>query len=112
VPSRLIGSFVWAQEQAVTYPFVVANNNNLNLNASTLAQLEQMHTSCGYADFLNTYLQFPPPGPQPPKLFDYDALDSADCDAFDLYNSAAWEVNPCFNIYETNWVNYAALPFS
>ena len=54
-----------------------------------------MHQSCGYANFTETYLQFPPPGNQP-QIGNYDY---STCDIFDYYASAANEVNPCFNIY-------------
>jgi carboxypeptidase D len=53
--------------------------------------------SCGYEDFITQYLQFPPPGPQPRGL-----QISSNCDVFDMINSQATQVNPCFNIYEVN----------
>lgn len=80
-------------------PFVQENNNLLNFNASFMADLESLHQSCGYADFIDRYMKFPPTEQQP-------AVNShtvnATCDVFDLIDQAAFAPNPCFNIYEIN----------
>jgi len=70
----------------------------LGLNKTFLAQLDASDKSCGYADFREKYLKFPPPGVQPPKYFDYDA--DAACDLWDDVYYAAYAPNPCFNVYE------------
>ncbi|KAI9703449.1 MAG: hypothetical protein M1820_005922 [Bogoriella megaspora] len=93
-----IGSFDVVGQEIPTYPFVVANNDILNINDSYLATLESVHQSCGYADWFDKYLQFPPPGNQP----EIGIYDGSTCDIFDMYASAANEVNPCFNIYHIN----------
>ena len=90
-----IGSFLLVGQEIPTYPFVMANNEILNLNQSTLDDLESMHYKCGYADFYDKYLTFPPPGNQPAEpVYSYQK-----CDIFDMYVYAAYDVNPCFNIY-------------
>ena len=93
-----IGDFTYTQETAVAVPYAVANNNMLNLNSTFLAELESLHQSCGYADYVNTYLQFPPPGVQAPQ----NGSTSPACDVFDMIDTAALDVNPCFDIYEIN----------
>jgi len=93
-----IGNFVYSAEEAVVVPFVVENNNILNLNASFLSQMEDLHQSCGYADYVDKYLQFPPPSIQPTQFFNYSA--NASCDVFDMIDNALLGVNPCFDIYE------------
>lgn len=95
-----IGSFVYTAEEAVAYPFVEANNNVMNLNQTYLNHLEKLHHSCGYAEYVEKYLTFPPPGVQPPKLFNYSS--DAACDIFDMIDNAALEMNPCFDIYDVN----------
>ncbi|KAL9073142.1 MAG: hypothetical protein Q9157_004855 [Trypethelium eluteriae] len=90
-----IGSFDVVGQEIPTYPFVAANNEILNLNQSTLDTLASQHESCGYAKFIDTYMQFPPPGNQP-QIGNYNY---SSCDIFDIYASAANDVNPCFNIY-------------
>jgi carboxypeptidase D len=75
----------------------------LGLNASYLAQLEELDKSCGYADFRDTYLTFPPSGVQPPK-FSNQSSDSSDaaCDLWDQAYYAAYAPNPCFNVYQVS----------
>lgn len=65
-----------------------------------MAELERRHEKCGYADYLEKYLTFPPPEVQPPKFFNYTS--EADCDLFDLAYNEALAVNPCFDLYEIN----------
>lgn len=79
-------------------PFVQQWNNVLNLNDSFVAELENLHETCGYAKYLEQYLTFPASGVQPPLFFNY--TQEGDCDVFDLIDAAALEVNPCFDIYE------------
>lgn len=91
-----IGQFDYTQEEAVVVPFVEANNNLLNFNESFLAELQSLHQSCGYADCIEKYMTFPPPGVQPaigPNI-------TSKCDIFDLIDFAAFDPNPCFNVYE------------
>jgi carboxypeptidase D len=53
---------------------------------------------CGYADFRNEYLKFPPVNVQEPKYF--NSTSEADCDLWDIIYRAAYAPNPCFNVYE------------
>ena len=62
---QCIGSFILVGEEIPTYPFVLANNDILNINDSYLAELEAEHNRCGYQDFIDKFLQFPPPENQP-----------------------------------------------
>lgn len=70
----------------------------MGYNASFLAQLEASHESCGYADFLDKYLTFPPSGVQPQTYF--NSTSDADCDLWGAGYNAAYAPNPCFNVYE------------
>jgi carboxypeptidase D len=95
-----IGQFDYVQEEVPAVPFVVANNNLFNFNESFIAQLESLHKSCGYADYIEKYLTFPASGVQPPIFFNYSDPTDENCDVFDLINFAAFDPNPCFDIYE------------
>ncbi|KAG0650120.1 Serine-type carboxypeptidase F [Hyphodiscus hymeniophilus] len=95
-----IGSWVYTQTEAVAVPFVVQNNNVIGLNASYIAQLEELDKTCGYSEYREEYMKFPPSGVQPPKYFDTDA--DAACDLADAATNAAFAPNPCFNSYEIN----------
>ncbi|QSZ32269.1 hypothetical protein DSL72_001843 [Monilinia vaccinii-corymbosi] len=96
----VIGSFAYAQQEAPAVPFLLQNNNVFALNASFVAKLEALHETCGYADFINQYLTFPPSGIQPPKYFDYNNATDVACDLWGSIYNAAHGPNPCFNVYE------------
>lgn len=98
-----IGSFVYTQEEAVAVPYVLENNNMLNLNQSIIQELESLHESCGYQEYVETYLTFPPPGQQLPKFFNYSDPSDIACDVFNLINTAALEVNVCFGKILVRW---------
>ena len=67
----------------------------MNLNESFLTAIHAKADSCGYTDYYNKYLTFPPP----PGPFPAPTNSSNDCDIFDDVFAAVLEVNPCFNIY-------------
>ncbi|PWY91150.1 serine carboxypeptidase PepF [Aspergillus heteromorphus CBS 117.55] len=92
-----IGQFDYVQEEAPVVPFVQNNANLFNFNASFMAELESLHEYCGYKEFIDEYLVFPPSGIQPPKSMNWS---DTTCDVFDLVNDAALDPNPCFNPYE------------
>ena len=76
--------------------FVDANANLFNLNKTFNDDIHSRADSCGYTDFLNTYLTFPPPGPLPaPPNSSVEG-----CDVFtDIFNAVSL-INPCFDIYQ------------
>ncbi|KAL8707605.1 MAG: hypothetical protein Q9220_007392 [cf. Caloplaca sp. 1 TL-2023] len=92
-----IGSYA-AQNDITTYPFVEHNNNVLNLNQSFLADMAAYDKSCGYADFREQYMSFPPNGTQPPLYENCTA--SPECCTWNSFYYAAYDPNPCFNVYE------------
>ncbi|KUJ12228.1 carboxypeptidase S3, penicillopeptidase S3, CPD-S3 [Mollisia scopiformis] len=92
-----IGAYDYSQQELVTLPLVQRNAPIFGLNDSFISQLEALDASCGYADYRNKYLTFPPPGIQPDGYFSYET--EASCDVWDLTFYAALAINPCFNIY-------------
>ncbi len=92
-----IGSYTYAAQEAPIVPFIIKNNNVLGFNDSYLAQIESLHESCGYADYIEEYLTYPASGVQPPKYFNYTS--DAGCDLWDSAYNAAYTQNPCFNVY-------------
>ncbi|KJK67289.1 Serine carboxypeptidase [Aspergillus parasiticus SU-1] len=95
-----IGQHDYIQEEVPAVPFVQQNANLFNFNSSFMSELEKLHDSCGYKDYLDEYLVFPPAGVQPQKFFNYTS--DADCDVFDLISNEALVANSCFDIYEIN----------
>lgn len=95
-----IGQFDYVQEEIPVVPFVKENKNLFNFNETFMAELEHLHQSCGYADFIDKYLTFPPPKEQPPLFFNYTSM--ASCDVFDMVYNEIFNINPCFDLYEVN----------
>lgn len=65
-----------------------------------MASLVSLDESCGFSDFRDTYLTFPPPGPMPDSS-DLPGRKKAQCIA--LYEEVYEEIttkNPCFDIYQ------------
>jgi carboxypeptidase D len=95
-------SYTAIQEQIPAYQFVEYWYGLMPFNDSFSAQLHNMSNSCGYTDFLSTYLQFPPPRPLPTQLpgTDEDGNLLDDCDIFDTISNEAFYVNPCWDIYQ------------
>ncbi|KIX02462.1 uncharacterized protein Z518_08403 [Rhinocladiella mackenziei CBS 650.93] len=94
-----IGSFDYANALSV-YPFVEQNNNILGFNQSFLSMLAKRDQQCGYAQYRQEFLHFPPNGTQPPLYLNTTA--DPDCDTWDMVYINAYGVNPCFNVYEPN----------
>ncbi|KAF2795551.1 carboxypeptidase cpdS precursor [Melanomma pulvis-pyrius CBS 109.77] len=68
-----------------------------NLNKTFTEDIHARADKCGYTDYLNTYLTFPPPGPlpQPPS----SAADDG-CALWNDITNAVMLTNPCFDIYQ------------
>ncbi|KAI0138321.1 serine carboxypeptidase 1 [Pestalotiopsis sp. NC0098] len=89
----------------VTIPFVDFHHNLFPFNESFSDLIHEQHETCGYADYLEKYLVYPPAGQQPTDQPGYNdnqtdylegcAITYATWDAISL-------LNPCFNIYEVS----------
>lgn len=93
----VIGSFTVVQEEIPIVPFVEANANLFGFNESFMVELSSLHESCGYKDYIDKFLTFPPTGLQPTEFLNYSNPTS--CDIWDLVDSVVLGVNPCFDIY-------------
>ncbi|KAF2842720.1 alpha/beta-hydrolase [Patellaria atrata CBS 101060] len=83
-------SGIYSGEQIPAVPFVLNNNNLLNLDAFFLSDLESLYKSCGYATFWEEFLTFPVSGIQPPQYFNFTSM------------AGLYKVNSCFNVYQIN----------
>lgn len=87
------------QQQIVIKPYLDYWQNLVYLNDTFRQDLDKLNKKCGYEDYYNKYLTFPPPKgpfPVPPDPF---INGPPECDIFDLTYEAILEVSPCFNIY-------------
>lgn len=73
------------------------------LNDSTATSIANASKACGFDEFTDKYLTFPPSGQQP-DVCDQPGINSActnyldGCDVFDTAFSALFDLNPGFNI--------------
>jgi carboxypeptidase D len=74
-------SYKAVQEQIPAVQFVDYWKGLMPFNDFFSAQLHKMSDSCGYTDYLSTYLTFPPPGLFPTQLpgRDEDGKTFANC---------------------------------
>ena len=84
-------------DYTLTYAPVAAAVNNYNsvlaLNESFVKGLNEVSDKCGLTSFMEQALTFPPKGKIPQGEI------TEECDIYDAAITAAYEVNPCFNIY-------------
>ncbi|KAK0621654.1 serine carboxypeptidase [Bombardia bombarda] len=71
-------------------------------NDSYSQSIQSAADQCGYTEYLQKYLVFPPAGIQPSDLPGQQDDDNelTGCDLFVQVYLAALELNPCFNVYE------------
>ncbi|KAF8544567.1 carboxypeptidase D [Trichophaea hybrida] len=88
------------QRQIPAAPYVEYFAPMFGLNESFMAQMWELHNSCGYASFLDENLAFPPRGPlpTPPQI-----VTSERCDIWrQIFAAELLSINPCFNVYSIN----------
>ncbi len=90
-------SMPWLR-QSLTLSPITFQNDNLNilgLNSTVVDFVNQKNDECGYTEFMENALTYPPKGLLP------TAPDSSkgDCNTWNYIVSAAIYINPCFNIY-------------
>ena len=96
-----IEKYEYIGQTVVTVPYVQKYAEFLNLNDTFMSYLEEAHEKCGYKDYLEQYLVFPPSGVQPPLLGQSNQnVTGINCDVWDAVYAAASQPNPCFNVYE------------
>lgn len=83
------------QEEMTVLPFVEKWSELFYLNETFLDDVRANASRCGYTDFLEKYLTFPPP----PGSFPYVNGSVEGCDLFTSVLEAVLEINPCFDLY-------------
>jgi carboxypeptidase D len=85
-------------EQAPVVQLADYHQSLFPFNDTFKAYIHNKSDACGYTDYMNKYLQFPPPGPFPTQLPGAfpNGTTHPDCDVF----YAASILNPCFDIYQ------------
>ncbi|KAF2091336.1 alpha/beta-hydrolase [Saccharata proteae CBS 121410] len=88
-------------EEVPTLAFTKYNAPSFPFNDSFVDYITNKSAACGYDDFLNEGLTFPPKGHfGPPPGTDANGDITDDCDIFDDVFTAIFAINPCFDIYQ------------
>ncbi|KAK5702256.1 hypothetical protein LTR17_022474 [Elasticomyces elasticus] len=90
------------QQMVVQVPYVDYWQKLLYLNESFIERIHARQDECGYSDYLDTYLTYPPPQTPFPTLAEPSRKNNYSCDQFDSIYEAILEVNPCFGESFTN----------
>lgn len=110
----IIGNTV-IQFQSVAMQYVNTWANVFGFTPAVLASLNAQNEKCGYADYVNKYLTFPPPPAPFPGPFGNKAFGETgpnDCNIQDDILNAVSLLNPCFNedhIFDTCPIPYTLL---
>ncbi|PKS12615.1 hypothetical protein jhhlp_000823 [Lomentospora prolificans] len=82
-------------------PFVDSWQRAFSFNQTFTELLHTRADECGYTQYLEEFLVFPPAGEQPSDLPGYneDGFQKPECNMISQVFSAAIELNPCFTVY-------------
>lgn len=97
----IIGNQAFAQQQAVTYPYVRENWSHFGFNKTDMGYMEQRHRECGFEAYLDRYLTFPASGVQPAREWIKTDPETMKCDMWNSALIGVLSVNPCFDPYES-----------
>lgn len=78
-------------------------------NDSTIALIANSSKECGYDEYIDKYLTFPPSGQQPdgcqgPGINAHCTDYLPNCDVFHLVTRSIFDINPGFNVYQITQV--------
>lgn len=79
-----------------------SNLNVMGFNSTFMAHTESLFESCGYKDYIEKYLVYPSAGQQPAVFYNSSEGRNATCDVWDMFDQAAFAVNPCFDVYDVS----------
>lgn len=93
-------SYDVVQQQVPAVPMIEYFDTLFNLNDTYMDHIRGLHQSCGYADFMEIAMQFPPTGPLPTPPHP-NIKFGAKCDIWgDVVSYAAPAFNPCWDVYQ------------
>ncbi|KAK8008114.1 serine carboxypeptidase [Apiospora marii] len=99
-------------ENIPAVPFTDSLPGMFPFNESFSKDIHDRHQSCGYADYLDKYLVYPPSGPQPqpdPNNGNVTVEQKGCASMLSDIDDAMTAINPCFNIYQVT--NGCPLPY-
>ncbi|KAK3714519.1 hypothetical protein LTR37_007825 [Vermiconidia calcicola] len=88
------------EDQIPTVPFVDYWNPLFSFNDTYMDDIRQRADECGYTEFMETAMTFPPTGPLPLPPHVNGPKSGGKCDIWGEVISAAQAINPCWDIYQ------------
>ncbi|KAG8806089.1 hypothetical protein FRC17_005184 [Serendipita sp. 399] len=85
------------QNQIPAVNFVHKYENVFAFNQTFMKELDKINKKCGYANYMDKYLKYPPRGKLP--LPGHSTQFDPGCDVWTLIFEAALIINPAFNVY-------------
>ncbi|KAF7321520.1 Carboxypeptidase [Mycena kentingensis (nom. inval.)] len=93
-------SYGVVQQDIPALRFVQANQNVFPFNSSFMAQLQATSDTCGYTDYVDKFLTYPPAGPLPfPAGTNGTTTATTACRIHTPIQRAVGLINPVFNVY-------------
>jgi carboxypeptidase D len=98
----VIGQYEYVGQSVPLVPYVKKYAEFFNYNETFLQYLDTAYEQCGYKEYYEKYMAFPPAGVQPQLIggTPQNSKASVDCDVWSAAYIAASQPNPCFNVYE------------
>ncbi|KAH8112947.1 alpha/beta-hydrolase [Phellopilus nigrolimitatus] len=104
---------IWISDPTLTYfvvqqdipalRFVQANRNLFPFNSSFMAHLQNISDACGYTDYLDEFVTYPPAGLLPlPNGTEGTFSAASSCQIHDLVQSEIQFLNPVFDVYRVS----------
>ncbi|TFY81154.1 hypothetical protein EWM64_g2853 [Hericium alpestre] len=87
------------QEEIPALRFAQANQNVFPFNSSFWAELQTISDECGYTDYLDKFVTYPPKGQLPLVGTNGTFRTTRECDIYDLIVDEVSILNPAFDIY-------------
>lgn len=97
-----VGQCGFIEQTVAAVPYVEKNIEFFKFNDTFMDSIQKAHTDCGYEDYIENYLTYPPSGNQPAlpsTTYQYNTTDKS-CDVWNNIINAALMNNPCWNVYE------------
>ncbi|KAI5118653.1 hypothetical protein M0805_002573 [Coniferiporia weirii] len=101
-------SYNVVQQEIPALRFVQANSNLFPFNSSFLAELQNISDTCGYTDYLDKFVTFPPAGQLPLPVATNGTFSVVpSCRIHSPIQRAIQTLNPAFDVYRVSdtWPN-------
>ncbi|KAA1474008.1 alpha/beta-hydrolase [Dentipellis sp. KUC8613] len=98
--SDAVLSYDTVQQEIPALRFAQANRNVFPFNSSFVAELQRISDSCGYTDYLDKYVSYPPKGQLPLVGTNGTSVHAKEeCHIWEMIFEEVSIINPAWNVY-------------